>query len=68
MSVPAGKVMLADLIVKLPDWLSVLSRKWATLPPARSVNVATPVLPSEKVMLTGPKSFPSIVAPSGYAS
>ena len=60
--------MLAAVIMKLPDWLWVLSRKWATLLPARSVNKATPVLPLEKVMLIGPKSLPLITDPAGYSS
>jgi len=68
MSEPAGNVIVAAVMVKLPTWLWVLSRKWAVLPPARSVNSATPELPSEKVMLTGPKSLPSITEPAGYSS
>jgi len=65
MSVPAGKFMVPDVTVKVPDWWSVLSRKCATLPPERSVKVAVPVEPSENVRVIGPKSLPSIVEPAG---
>jgi hypothetical protein len=68
MSVPTGKVMIAERMVKLPDWLTVLFKKCAVLPPARSVNVAVAVEPPANVMRIGPKSAPSIVAPAGYSS
>jgi hypothetical protein len=32
------------------------------------MNVATAVLPSENVILIGPKSLPSITEPTGYSS
>lgn len=68
MSVPAGNVIVADVMVKLPVWFTVLFKKWAVFPPLRSVNVATAVLPSENVMFTGPKSAPLMVAPLGYSN
>jgi hypothetical protein len=64
MSLPAGKVMVTEVIVKFPDWLTVLLRKCAVEPPARSVKVATAVLPSENAMLIGPKSAPSTTEPT----
>ena len=68
MSVAAGNVMVAETMVKLPVWLTVLFKKCAVLPPARSVNVAVAVELSENVIRIGPKSAASIVAPTGYAS
>jgi hypothetical protein len=63
MLVPAGKVMLAERMVQLPVWFTVLFKKCAVLPPARSVNVAVAVEPPAKVMRIGPKSAASITAP-----